>query len=187
MTVVEPSSSVLTIRRPTAPPLPETSAPSFTYGQGLEGARIGIRADSAWRSWQYIGARWAKQFEAAGATTEIVLTGAQVGDPRAGDRVTIDRLAAEVDVALVGLGTCGSCTSYTIADAVALEAAGRPVIAIVCEEFATHGRNMARHLGHGDLKVLVVPYPLEARPADELDQIADEYYPKALDLLGITR
>lgn len=186
MTIAAPTAATIRIRRPTAPPLPEVSAPTYTFGKPLAGARVGIRADAAWRSWQHIGARWAKRFEEAGATTEMVLTGAQVGDPRAGDRVTIDRLAREVDVALVGLGTCGSCTSYTIADAVALEAAGRPVIAVVCEEFATHGRNMARHLGHGDLKILVVPYPLEARPADELDAIADEYYPRALALLGVT-
>ena len=50
-----------------------------------------------------------------------------------------------------------------------------------------HGHNMATHLGHGDLKVLVLPYPLEARPEDELRAIADEYYPQVLELLGVTR
>ena len=43
-----------------------------------------------------------------------------------------------------------------------------PSIAVVTEEFATHGRNMATYLGHPDLKVLVLPYPLEARPEAEL-------------------
>jgi hypothetical protein len=43
---------------------------------------------------------------------------------------------------------------------------------------------MATHLGHGDLAVLVLPYPLEARPESELRAIAEEYYPRALDLLG---
>jgi hypothetical protein len=54
----------------------------------------------------------------------------------------------------------------------------------VTEEFATHAHNMAHHLGHGDLRVLVLPYPLEARPDDELRAIAAEYWPKALVLLG---
>ena len=44
----------------------------------------------------------------------------------------------------------------------------KPVVAIVSEEFEVHGHNVARHLGHGDLKVLVLPYPLEARPDEEL-------------------
>ena len=46
---------------------------------------------------------------------------------------------------------------------------------------------MARFLGHGDLKVLVLPYPLEARPDDELRQIAADFYGAAMDLLGVTR
>ena len=60
------------------------------------------------------------------------------------------------------------------------------MIAVVTEEFATHGHNMAKHLGHGDLAVLVLPYPLEARPDDELLAISAEYYPQALELLGVT-
>jgi hypothetical protein len=36
------------------------------------------------------------------------------------------------------------------------------------------------------MKVLVLPYPLEARPAEELQQIAQEYYPHVLELLGVT-
>jgi hypothetical protein len=59
------------------------------------------------------------------------------------------------------------------------------VIAVVTEEFATHGHNMARHLGHGDLSVLVLPYPLEARPEADLLAISAEFYPRALDLLGV--
>ena len=62
----------------------------------------------------------------------------------------------------------------------------KPVVAIVCEEFIVHGRNVATHLGHGELKILVLPYPLEALPADELRAIAEAYYPQVLALLGAT-
>ena len=57
----------------------------------------------------------------------------------------------------------------------------------MCDEFEKHGRNMATALGHGDLKHLVFPYPLESRPEKEIREIAAEYYPKFLDLLGVTR
>ena len=60
------------------------------------------------------------------------------------------------------------------------------MIAVVTDEFATHGRNMASHLGHRDLRILVLPYPLEARPHDELLAISADAYPEALDLLGVT-
>jgi len=36
-----------------------------------------------------------------------------------------------------------------------------------------------------ELAVLVLPYPLEARAEDDLRTIAAEYYPRALDLLGV--
>ena len=89
-----------------------------------------------------------------------------------------------VDCAVVGLGTCGSCTTFTIKDSVVVESKQKPVVAIVTEEFEVHGHNVATHLGHGDLKVLVLPYPLEARPEEELRAIADEFYPQVLALLG---
>ena len=100
------------------------------------------------------------------AEVSTVETHGQVGDTGAADRSHIGELADAVDFAIVGLGTCGSCTSFAIADAVAIEQRERPVIAVVTDEFATHGHNMAKHLGHGDLSVLVLPYPLEARPDD---------------------
>jgi hypothetical protein len=34
------------------------------------------------------------------------------------------------------------------------------------------------------MKILVLPYPLEALPEAELRAIADEYYPQVLELLG---
>jgi hypothetical protein len=176
----------VTIRRPTAPPVEETAAPTFRLNGPVTGLRAGIRTDAAWRSWRFLAADWEQRLMGdgvAGVTT--VETHGQVGDTGAADRSHIAELASAVDFAIVGLGTCGSCTSFAIADAVAIEQRERPVIAVVTEEFATHGHTMAKHLGHGDLGVLVLPYPLEARPDDELRAISAEYYPRALELLGV--
>lgn len=176
----------ITVVSPSALPAPVTHAPAFTVDRRLAGLRVGIRTDSAWRSWQLIAALWESWLERDGASVKTVETKAMVGDIGATDRKHIDDLAAETDFGIVGLGTCGSCTSFTIADAVAMEDHDKPVVALVTEEFATHGQNMANHLGHGALKILVLPYPLEARPDDELRAIAQEYYPQALELLGVT-
>ncbi len=174
------------IRRPTAPPVIEAAAPTFRVDTPLTSLRAGIRTDAAWRSWRLIASDWEQRLWDAGvAGVTTVETHAQVGDTGAKDRSHIGELAANVDFAIVGLGTCGSCTSFAIADAVAIEQRERPVIAVVTEEFATHGRNMAKHLGHADLSVLVLPYPLEARPDAELLEISAEYYPRALELLGV--
>lgn len=180
-------TSTLWVRRPTAVPAGEHAAPAFTLDRALAGLTIGLREDRAWRSWQRIGDIWCEWLARDGATTRTVETQAQVGDPGSEDRGEVDTLARAADAGIVGLGTCGSCTTFTIKDAVAFEAVGKPVIAIVCDEFVVHAHNVARHLGHGNLKILEMPYPLEARPDAELDAIAAEFYPKALDLLGVQR
>lgn len=174
------------VRRPTAEPAGDVSAPAFTLDRPVTGLTIGVRADRAWRSWQLISSIWAERLHGEGAATVEVETGAQMGQPGADDRKEIEELASTTDAAIIGLGTCGSCTTFTIKDAVVVEEHEKPVVAIVCEEFIVHGRNVATHLGHRDLKILVLPYPLEARPEAELRAIADEYYPKMLELLGVS-
>jgi hypothetical protein len=174
------------VRRPTAAPAGEVSAPAFVLNRPVAGLTVGIRADRAWRSWQLISGIWAGYLERDGATTVSVETGAQMGQPGSDDRKQIEELANVTDCAIVGLGTCGSCTTFTIKDSVVVEEHTKPVVAIVCEEFIVHGRNVATHLGHSDLKILVLPYPLEARPGEELRAIAEEYYPQVLALLGAT-
>jgi len=178
--------STIRVRRPTAPPAGDVSAPTYRLDRPLAGLTIGLRTDRAWRSWQSISSIWDGYLRRDGAQTLAVETGAQVGRPASSDRKQISELAGQVDAAIVGLGTCGSCTTFTIKDAVTVEDHGKPVVAVVCEEFTVHARNVARHVGHSDLRVLVLPYPLEARPAAELEQIAQEHYPEVLELLGVT-
>lgn len=180
------TSNTVWVRRPTAKPAGDVSAPTFTLDRPIAGLTIGIRADRAWRSWQLVSEIWAGYLRRDGAETIAVETGAQMGRPGSDDRKQIEELANVTDCAIVGLGTCGSCTTFTIKDAVVVEDHAKPVVAIVCEEFVVHAHNVATHLGHGDLKILVLPYPLEARPAEELRAIADEYYPKLLELIGAT-
>ena len=177
--------ATIRIRRPTAPPGEEKSAPSFRVDRPVAKLRVGLRTDSAWRSWMLIARIWDEYLRRDGATTVSVERKAMIGAAGSADRSRVEQMADAVDCAIVGLGTCGSCTSFTVADAVSVEAREKPVVAVVTAEFETHGHNMARHLGHGDLKVLVLPYPLEARPEAELREIADEYYPQVLAMLGV--
>jgi hypothetical protein len=180
------STDTVMVRRPTAKPAGEVSADAFVLDRPIAGLTIGIRADRAWRSWQLISEIWSGYLRRDGAETIAVETGAQMGRPGSDDRKQIEELANITDCAIVGLGTCGSCTTFTIKDAVTVEDHAKPVVAIVCEEFIVHGRKVATHLGHGALKILVLPYPLEALPEAELRAIAEVYYPQVLELLGAT-
>jgi hypothetical protein len=185
MTSTAASPSTIEIRLPTTRPPEAEGAPAFTLDDSIAGKTVGLRTDLAWRSWQLIAKRWAEYLHAAGATTLPIETGAQVGKEGHDDRETVNAWSEKVDCGIVGLGTCGSCTSFSVYDAVALEDHQKPSVVVVCSEFETHARNMARFIGHPNLKVLVLPYPLEARPEGELLQIAEEYYPQAVELLGV--
>ncbi len=187
MTMTAPQPARITIRRPTAPPAPQEVAPSFRIDAPLAGLRVGMRHEGSWRSWMLIVEEWTQFLVADGAVPVILQTGERVGEEGEQTRKEIDAWVADVDCAVSGLGTCGSCTSWTVADAVAVEAGAKPAVAAVTSEFEAHANNMASYLGHGDLKVLVLPYPLEARPEEELRAIAAEYYPQFLSMIGATR
>jgi hypothetical protein len=185
MTATATEKPTIFVRRPTAVPRDVVSAPTYSVNRPVQGLRVGLRTDASWRSWTLIASVWDGYLRRDGAETVTVERAAQIGRTGSEDQSHIEKLAAEADCAIVGLGTCGSCTSFTIADAVTIEKAKKPVVAVVTEEFQTHGHNMARFLDHGDLKILVRPYTREARPDEELVAIADEYYPTVLNMLGV--
>jgi hypothetical protein len=57
---------------------------------------------------------------------------------------------------------------------------------VITEEFITIASRIAALKGHASLRRLVLPYPLETRPEDECREIAREFYPRLLELLGAT-
>lgn len=145
---------------------------------------MGLRHEGSWRSWMLIVSEWEQLLRRDGAQPVVLAAGGRVGAEGERTRGAVQEWSREIDCGIAGLGTCGSCTSNSVHDAVTLEAAGKPAVVAVCDEFAMHGSSMARFLGHPDLKMLVLPYPLEARPDSELRQIAAAHYPTFLALLG---
>ena len=174
----------VTIRIPTAPRRTDEVAPTFTVDGPLAGRKVGLRHEGSWRSWMWIVDEWEQLLRADGAEPVVLEAGGRVGDEGVATRAQVEAWVDEIDCGIAGLGTCGSCTSNSVADAVTLERAGKPAVVAVCEEFEAHGRNMARSLGHDELKHLILPYPLEGRPEKEIREIAHEYYPRFVELLG---
>ncbi len=172
------------IRLPTASHPERSGAPAYTLSRPIAGLRVGLRHEGSWRSWLLIVAEWEQLLRRDGARPVLLEAGGRVGEEGERTRAGVRAWSQQVDCGVSGLGTCGSCTSNSVSDAVTLEAAGKPAVVAVCAEFAQHGSNMAQFLGHPALKMLVLPYPLEARCESELRQIAAEYYPKFLQLLG---
>jgi hypothetical protein len=68
---------------------------------------------------------------------------------------------------------------------VTVEANELPAVVVVTEEFEAFAHRMAAHMGHPSLRVLVLPYPLEGRPDEEVRRIAADAYPRLLRALGV--
>jgi hypothetical protein len=177
----------MTVRRPTADFPAEQGAPAFTLDRAIGGVRVGIRHDGTWRSWQYIARVWADWLRRDGAIPVLLQTGERTGAEGEKTRADLEAWHREIDCAVSGLGTCGSCTMWSVRDAVAVEAQGKPVVAAICDEFVSHARTTASFLGHPSLKVLALPYPLETRRESELQVVAEQYYSRFLALVGAAR
>ena len=72
----------------------------------------------------------------------------------------IAEMAAETDVAISGVGHCGSSSPWSVIDAVNLEKAGVPTVALVSRSFCPLGQIVARGEGHGGLPIVMLPHPI---------------------------
>ena len=77
----------------------------------------------------------------------------------------IEEMAAETDVAISGVGHCGSSSPWSVIDAVNLEKAGVPTVALISRSFCPLGQIVARGVGHPGLPIVMLPHPIgEPKP-----------------------
>ena len=120
----------------------------------LAGKTVGFRLDEIWRAWDWVSEIWAKEFEKAGATVKF-WRGHQGRTGAEGERVAkgLEEFIKSIDIAVVGLGNCGSCTGWTIRDALACADAGLPTTAVCTEVFDVLGHQLAAHGGRSGLRI----------------------------------
>jgi len=61
----------------------------------------------------------------------------------------------------------------------------KAAVVVVTQEFEALARSMAANAGRPGLRVLVLPYPLETRPEEEVRTIGREHYRSLLRALGV--
>ena len=151
----------------------------------LAGKRIAVRIDMLWRSWDWVSEVWAEGLRAEGAEVVFWRSCGRTGE----EGVVADReyneLLASADMAIVGLGNCGSCTSWTIADALRAAATGIPTIAVATAHFEGLARNLAKRGGRSGLRLHILPYPLDILPKDQVNDIARDHYRPFLRSFGV--
>lgn len=150
----------------------------------IVGKRIGFRVDRMWRCWDWISALWAEQFRGAGAEVLFWRSGGRSGAE--GERHERDYKAflESIDIAVVGLANCGSCTGWTVRDAITAANAGLPTTAIATANFDAFAREIAARGGRSGLRVHVLPYPLNEQRQDEVLAVGAASFSPLLTTMG---
>ena len=65
-----------------------------------------------------------------------------------------------------------------------VEERAKPSVVVVTEEFTRIASQLSRVRGHAGLRTLVLPFPLEGLPDEEVRGIAEDAYPQLVRLLG---
>jgi hypothetical protein len=151
----------------------------------LPGKVVGFRVDALWLSWDWVVDEWTKALEAAGVTVRSFrrfqgLAGSEGADA---DKAYA-ALLGSVDAAVVGLGNCGSCTSWTIKDAIQAAETGLPTVAVITEQFTGLAATLATHYRRPGLRTHVLPFPLQTRAEQDVRNIARDAFPRLLSQLG---
>lgn len=172
--ILDPSASHSDDIADPGPPLPD-----------LDGAVIGFRVDELWRSWDWVSEIWAGELEKQGAVVKFWRAAGRTGE--VGERVLreLDAFTDEVDAMVVGLANCGSCTGWTIHDALWAACKGIPTLAVATRHFEELAGNLARRGGRSGLRLHVLPYPLDIRQKAEVHDIARDHFRPFLRAFGL--
>ena len=112
-----------------------------------------------------------------GATVSLVTKkgpqgmSANAAIPVAPDR--FERLMAEADVVITGAADCGSCTAYSVHDAIELEKAGRPAVVVTTTKFEPVAKTLSASFGLPETRLLVLPHPIGSTDEPTLHDWAD--------------
>lgn len=150
----------------------------------LAGKRVGFRLDQIWRCWDWISEDWADEFRKAGADVSYWRSTNRSGEEGEEQAASLEQWLKTIDVAVVGLANCGSCTGWTIRDAIAAANAGVATTAVATKNFEGFAHEMAARGGRSGLRVHVLPYPLNELAREDVAPVAKDYFQGLLDVMG---
>ena len=150
----------------------------------LTGLRIGV-LDNGKPNAGLLLARVGEQLAArTGAVVALVTEkgpGANAATPCM--EAVFERLRTECDVVLTGSADCGSCTSWSVHDAIQLERSGTPTVVATTTHFVELTRRVAAGFGVPEARVVVFPHPLGGTDDDTIIAWADAAVDEVVALL----
>jgi hypothetical protein len=172
-----------TVLEPTARRADDVADPGPDAGR-LAGRRVGFRLDRMWRAWDWISDLWAERLRDAGAEVSFWRSGGRSGDEGERHAREYAEFLKSIDVAVVGLANCGSCTGWTVRDAITAANAGLPTVAIATANFESFAHEIASRGGRSGLRVHVLPYPLNEQLKADVLKIGEAHFEPMLNTLG---
>lgn len=95
------------------------------------------------------------------------------------------RLVQEADLVLTGAADCGSCTAYSVVDAIALEKAGIPAVVVTTTKFRPIAETLSEQFGLKETRLLVLPHPIGGTEREKLYEWADAGVERVIGLLSM--
>jgi len=158
-----------------------------TSPSSLKGMRVAV-LDNGKPNADVVMTRAAESLSArTGAVVSVVTKkgpqglSANAAIPLAEDRLEL--LLSEADVVLTGAADCGSCTAYSLHDAIELERHGKPTVVMTTTEFEPVARTLSRSFGAPDTRLLVLPHPIGGTDESTLNAWADASVDRLIALL----
>lgn len=151
----------------------------------LSGKVVGFRVDALWRSWDWVVDEWTQPLAQHGVEVKTWRRwqGAP-GDEGVAVQSDYEEFVNSSDVVISGLANCGSCSAWTIRDALTALNAGVATLAIATDHFGPLAKLLAEDGRRPGLRILQLPYPLDTLPEPEVRAIARNSFEGALVSLG---
>ena len=155
-------------------PLSTSLAPSLS---SLAGVRIAV-LDNGKPNADVVMTRVAEALAArTGAVISVITKKGPLGQsanaaiPLAADRLEL--LLAQSDIVITGAADCGSCTAYSVHDAIELERHGKPTVVTTTTQFEPVARTLSASFGAPNTRLLVLPHPIGGTDEVILNQWAE--------------
>ena len=99
-----PSSDTITILDPRVIPPRDPETPTWSVDGPIAGKVVGLRLDTAWRSYIAIVDEWEQMLVADGAIPKVLWAGERVGPEAEVTRADLEEWSRLIDIGVVGLG-----------------------------------------------------------------------------------
>jgi hypothetical protein len=101
----------------------------------------------------------------------------------AGPCLELDEIASQCDFLINAVADCGSCTAWSVHDAIELEKRGVATVTVVTDVFEELAREVAVSMGAPDTRMAVVEHPLGELKEHEVKTRAQENAVRIVDTL----